>query len=67
MSTDSKDLDAAYGQYTEAEATELARERGWAVRVTRRDENRLVATPDFRADRLNIEIEKNRVVSARVG
>lgn len=58
---------AQYGQYSEAEAREAATADGYNVRITRRDAEYYVVTADYQPDRVNFEIENNRVVAANFG
>lgn len=57
-----------YTQYTEDEATKEAYDNGFlSVRVTWRDGQSIPVTRDYRTDRINFELEKNRVIRAYVG
>jgi len=54
---------------TESEAIELIESKDGLIsyRITRRDDENFVVTMDYRTDRINLEIEKDFVVSANVG
>jgi hypothetical protein len=52
---------------TVKEAEEIAFSLGLTVRLTRLDEDKFVGTCDLRMDRVNVEIEKGKVVKAYVG
>ncbi len=48
-------------------AKELAGFNGFAVRVTREDNEVYMVTMDHRGDRIGVEIENNIVVKANIG
>lgn len=52
---------------TEDEATKVAAERGWVVRVAMRDGEPFMLTMDYRQDRVNLTVEKNSVTSVQIG
>ena len=52
---------------TEDEATKVAAERGWAVRVAMRDGEPFMLTMDYRQDRVNITVVNNLVTSVVIG
>lgn len=65
--TDTGDRTTTYGDRTEAEAVEAIKQDGLRPRICRRDDQLFVVTRDFRKDRVNLEIENNRVVHAWMG
>jgi hypothetical protein len=53
---------------TEAEATKMAKDAGYACRVLRRDKMVVITvTQELRADRVNLEVDINRVTKAWIG
>lgn len=48
-------------------AEELAGIAGFRTRITRSDKNHFVCTRDLRGDRINFEIDNDRVTRARIG
>ena len=48
---------------TEEEATAEAEERGWILRVVRRDGEDLAVTMDFRPNRVNVEVTDGEVTA----
>jgi len=52
---------------TEEEAEEIAKEEGMHLRLMRKDEKSFCVTCEFRPDRINIEVEKDKIADAYVG
>jgi hypothetical protein len=60
------DLDEAAAMLTgldEAEATKVAAERGWEVRVVQRDGESLPVTMDYRTNRVNVAVDIGTITS----
>jgi hypothetical protein len=51
----------------EASASSAAEEAGMTIRVEQRDGKRLGLRRDFRTNRINLTVERERVVATRVG
>jgi hypothetical protein len=49
------------------EGIELVKSNGFSVRVTREDDERFFVTQDLRFDRINLEIDNEKITSARIG
>jgi hypothetical protein len=52
---------------TEEEAIKVAAGNGWTVRVSMRDGTPFSLTMDYRQDRVNLVVEKNRVTKVDIG
>ena len=52
---------------TEKEAEEIAKEEGMHLRLMRKDKKSFCGTCDFRTDRINIEVEEDKISDAYVG
>ena len=59
-------LESIIGKSLE-EGIELIKSNGFSTRVTREDDERFFATMDLRFDRINIEIDNEKITSARIG
>lgn len=60
------EYDYLLGRY-ESEAYELAQDAGLVVRITRRDDQYMKVTCDFKSNRINFEVTGNRVVALSIG
>ena len=49
------------------EGIELVKSNGFSVRVTREDDERFFVTQDLRFDRINLEIDNEKITSAKIG
>lgn len=49
------------------EATDTCGEKGFTIRVVRKDDVPYVGTRDYRTDRINIQIVNNKVINAFYG
>ncbi len=47
--------------------SELCREKGYKVRITREDSNNYAITMDLRFDRINLEIDKGLITKCDIG
>lgn len=52
---------------TEDEASKIAQERGWMIRVAMRDGEAFMLTTDYRQDRVNVVIVKTLVTAVQIG
>ncbi len=60
-------MTANYLGKAEDEATVLAMDDGYLVRVTRRDDRYFIVTMDYRTDRVNFKIDAGIVTKADIG
>ncbi|MEY2966440.1 MAG: hypothetical protein RLY50_490 [Actinomycetota bacterium] len=60
------DADTVIG-LTEDEATKIAADRGWTVRIAERDGEQYMLTLDFQVNRVNLSITGGRVTAVSVG
>lgn len=49
------------------EATKLSKSNGFSLRVTREDDNLYIVTQELRPDRINLEIDNEKITSAKIG
>jgi hypothetical protein len=49
------------------EGIKLAKSNGFLIRVTREDDERFFVTQELRPDRINLEIDNEKITSARIG
>ncbi len=52
---------------TVEEAKALCDAIGFQLRITREDSNWFIVTRDYRTDRVNVEIEHEKIVKASIG
>ncbi len=52
---------------TTAKAVSLVKKASFLCRIIRRDKNHFIVTMDLRGDRVNLEIDNNKVTKAYIG
>jgi hypothetical protein len=51
----------------ESEATKLAMERGWVVRIAARDAEFFMLTTDYSENRVNLSVKNRKVIAITIG
>lgn len=59
-------LESIIGKSLE-EGVELVKSNGFLTRVNREDDERFFVTMDLRFDRINLEIDNEKITSTRIG
>jgi hypothetical protein len=53
--------------YSEQDAVELINSAGFICRITKRNGKPYICTRDYKIERINLEIENDKVVAAHIG